>query len=173
MANNNQIINIMSKEVEEKELNPIEELNLEQIKQILNDSGYGEPLKKELAKFGAEKAWKPGRKKADVIKDGLEKIALIKQLLEDGKSKEEIDAALEEKEVKKIEKSKEGLIKEALEKEKAFKAKQTAEIKKDFSKDVLEKKIKNIDANLKQATIEQREMLVEKRKILQELLDKK
>ncbi len=167
----------MSKTEEKKEVKrddlKISSLNVNQIKDILEGSGYGEPLKEQLAKFGVGQAWKPGRKKADIIKEALEKISMVKSLIDKGMTQSEIDEHFYKKDELKKEELKKELVKKSIEEAKLLKEKEKQEAQKDYSKEDLEKRIKNIEGNLKGATEHQRVLLFEKKAIFEKLLKRK
>jgi DNA-binding transcriptional regulator GbsR (MarR family) len=133
----------------------------------LSEVAYGDLLA-TFKELGVESAWKPGKKKSDMIQNALGQLTVIKQGLAEGKSQEEIDQSLE--------------VQKTIQEEAPQKAKEEEEAKdkvkeeivsKDLSKEQIEAAIKNIDANLKGGASTHRLILLAKRKALQEQLAEK
>ena len=83
----------------------------------LNEIKYHD-LKTELDKHGLGSCWENGKKKIDIIKDAISKLALVKEMQEKEVSQEDIDKTLEEKNQEVADKKAE---KEALDKKAAKK----------------------------------------------------
>mgnify|MGYP003119336736 CR=1 FL=1 len=139
--------------------------------QELSQVKYGDLLAK-FTELGVKEAWKPGKKKTAMIKLAIEKLDLMRSLEDRGLNQEEIT-----EEIKNIEVIKEEIkVKDAVEavkkQEKQDKIVKETIVKSKYSREILEKNLKNIKLNLLQAIPQQREMLVKKQEALQAELDK-
>ena len=107
----------------------------------LNEIKYHD-LKAELDKHGLGSCWGNGKKKIDIIKDAISKLALVKEMQEKGIAQEDIDKTLEEKNQEVADKKAE---KEALEQKAAEeKAKEKEEEEKE---NVTKPETKEVDVN--------------------------
>lgn len=136
----------------------------------LEKVAYGDLLKK-FKELGVESAWVPGSKKKDMIKNALDKLVIVKKMIDVGLDQEAIESQLELAEQKKAEDK----LKEKVAKEKEKEDAEQAVVKEIFEKKMdlptLHKVLKNIDANLNGGASTHREILLKKRNVIQTLID--
>lgn len=135
-------------------------------KEILDAVKYHE-LKSKFEEIGVPEVWKPGRKKDELIKDALAKLAKIRQLKEAG--------VTDDKEIKEKIKEQEEAENKALELQKAKEeeAKQiqaqqeTKEVQKiELTKEQILDNLHNIDENIRGGVKSHFKILNDKRNIL-------
>ena len=140
-------------------------------KQELNEVKYGDLLAK-FTELGIEEAWTPGKKKLDMIDKAIEKLNIKRSLEEKGLEGKEIEKELEVIEQAKVEAGKAEALANAIAEEEKDKQMvvEIEEIK--LTKEQIESNIKNIDANLRGGVAAHRNILLKKRDVLEDLLNK-
>lgn len=122
--------------------------------------------------LGVKDAWKPGSKKADMVKNALEKLNVVKAFTNAGKSDKEIKEALDNIDENKAKIKAAEDLKAAEEEE----VKQTKVVKSledmELSKEEIEKNLELIGRNLKGGVPKQRAVLLNKKNILLKMLAK-
>ncbi len=146
----------------------VEVLDLMKVKELLENTPY-QKLKDILDEQGISKAWKPGTRKADIIANALE---LYKEVKDEARK----DALKDQDPETPVEKDPEKAILPPVEPDSETKIipqyAKSKLIADGLSKEVLEKNLKNIDANLKNNIPSHRAILLAKRQEIEDLLEK-
>lgn len=147
----------------------------EEIKLITRDElkaiPYGDALKEKFEELGIGEVWKPGSKKDVMITKALEKLALLKSFINTGLTKEEAEAEVERKELRKKE------IKQLSDQSKVLiqdkkKVEELKDVqKKELSEEQIIANLENININLGNNIPSQRNILLKKKEALLTLLE--
>lgn len=141
-------------------------------KEQLEQVAYKDLLSK-FKELGLPEVWKPGKKKAEMIKEALEKLDLVKSLENAGLESQDIEKAVAKVDQQKEQQQRAEELKLAEEKEAAEQkvVEQIVELKLTLPQ--IQKNLANIEANLKNNVTAQRNTLLLKKAMLMKMIDDK
>jgi len=156
----------------------VEVVDIQKVKELLESTPY-QKLREVLSEQGIVDAWKPGTKKAAIINEALKLYEKTRTALREEAIKKSEEEAKEEESTEAKDSQLEAgdeVIVPSVQVQNPDKLipefAKTKLIKKGLSKEVLEKSLKNIEANLRNGAPAQRAILLAKKQEIEYLLKK-